>query len=107
MVNAPLPKINEMEYISISMINPGDKGVSMVNFLRYTTKSKELLKLLSAYDMITKDDIRPSFCGPSEDLPDCDSDLENEVYLKGNEKLTVNYDLLEHPFINAIFIIKI
>jgi hypothetical protein len=92
-----------MEHISITMINQGDKGVSMVDFLRYTTKSKELLKLLSGYNMITKDDIRPSFCGPSEDLPDCDSDLENEVYLKGNEKLTVNYDLFEHPFINVSY----
>lgn len=106
MVNAPLPKINEMEHITSLMINSGDKGLSMVDFLRYATKSKDLLKILSAYDMITKDDIRPSFCGPSEDLPDCDSDLENEVYLKGNEKLTVNYDLLEHPFINVEFLSK-
>ena len=84
MVNAPLPKVKEMEYISLTMIKPGDNGISMGNFLCFTSKNNELLKLLTAYDMITKDDIRPSFGSSVEDLPDCDSDLAKR---KGRQAL--------------------
>ena len=105
MVNDPLAKVKEMEYIYLTMIKAGDKGISMGNFLCFTSKNKELLKLLTAYDMITKDDIRPSFGSSVEDLPDCDSDLENEVYRKGKVTPSVNFDLLEHPLINVRFLV--
>ena len=34
--------------------------------------------MLHSYGLISKEDLRPDF-GGSDDMPDCDSDLENEL----------------------------
>ena len=55
-----------------------DKKISLPEFISYATKSKDVLKTLDYYGVLSKDDLRTDF-GGSADLPDCDSDLENEV----------------------------
>ncbi len=91
MSKTPVPKVEDVERISQQVLQSSDtnndKRISFPEFLSYTTKSKEILGLLQHYTLITKDDLRCSFVSDSE-LPDCDSDLENEVLHKGGEKPT-------------------
>ena len=92
MSKTPSPKVEDVERLSVDVLKSSDtnndKRVSFPEFLSYTTKSKEILGLLQHYMLITKDDLRCSFVKSSEsDLPDCDSDLENEVMRKGGEKI--------------------
>lgn len=57
-----------------------DKKISLPEFISYATKNKEVLSMLNCYGCISKDDLRQDFGGNDDkDLPDCDSDLENEV----------------------------
>eukprot|EP00831_Metopus_contortus_P026719 TRINITY_DN22668_c0_g1_i1.p1 TRINITY_DN22668_c0_g1~~TRINITY_DN22668_c0_g1_i1.p1 ORF type:complete len:123 (+),score=35.06 TRINITY_DN22668_c0_g1_i1:1-369(+) len=61
-----------------------DRRISYPEFRSYVTKSKIILKLMSQAGLISKDDLRPNFGIPSmSDVPDCDSDLEQEVLYKG------------------------
>lgn len=61
-----------------------DKKISLAEFVSYTTKNKEILGMLNYYGVITKDDLREDFGGGEgeNELPDCDSDLENETSSK-------------------------
>jgi len=63
-----------------------DRKISITEFLCFVTKDKNFLKFLSGYGLITKDDLRPNFGWATDDFPDCDSDLENEVLHKCSEK---------------------
>ena len=42
------------------------------------TKDSDILKILYNYGLISKEDLRPDF-GGTEEMPECDTDLENEV----------------------------
>ncbi len=64
-----------------------DKKISLSEFISYTSKNKEVLGMLNNYGVITKDDLREDFGGEdSKDMPDCDSDLENEINNKDLER---------------------
>ena len=65
-----------------------DKRISLSEFISYTSKNKEILGMLSNYGVITKDDLREDFGGAEDakDMPDCDSDLENEISGKEMER---------------------
>lgn len=59
-----------------------DGSISLKEFQSMITKDAEILKILFAYGLISKEDIRPDFGGGVDEMPECDSDLENEM-LKG------------------------
>lgn len=108
MTNSPLPTIDSVESLaSIVMASSdvnNDKRISLSEFICYVTKNKDFLRLLNCYSLITKDDLRPNFGWTADDLPDCDSDLENEVLRKGAEKCSVDYELLQHPVVEVFLI---
>lgn len=87
MVNAPLPKVKDLDALATSILNSEGKGISLPDFISYATKCKELLEILSVYGMITKDDLSMAFGLESDGIPDCDSDLEREVVRKGVAEL--------------------
>lgn len=41
--------------------------------------------MLYSYGLISKEDLRPDFGNGNDDMPECDSDLENEIK-KGDEE---------------------
>jgi len=45
------------------------------------------LKLLLNYGLVNREEFRPDFGGGSNDTPDCDSDLEEEIS-HGSEELS-------------------
>lgn len=57
------------------------KQITLEEFLSCVSKDKGILSVLNYYGIITEDDLRERFNGVDEEhqLPDCDSDLENEV----------------------------
>lgn len=88
MSKKPPPKIEEAERRAQEVMNSlevnTEKKISFPGFISFVTKSKNILQLLSDFSLITKDDLRPNFGQhPEGDLPDCDSDLEQEVMYKG------------------------
>ena len=42
------------------------------------SKDSEILKTMFNYGLISQEDLRVDFGTGQEDMPDCDSDLENE-----------------------------
>ena len=44
------------------------------------SKDPDILKTLFNYGLVTSEDLRMDF-GGNEEYPECDSDLENEVFL--------------------------
>lgn len=42
------------------------------------SKDLEILKMLTSYGLISKEDLRPDF-GGSQEIPEADSDLEEEI----------------------------
>jgi hypothetical protein len=79
------PTIEEIETKCDSFFESADKDqdnqISLTEWKSYVSKNKEILSLLDAYGLMSKDDLRPDFGGADDDYPDCDSDLENEVIL--------------------------
>jgi len=67
-----------------SMEVASSKRITLQEFISYITKNKECLAILNYYSILIKDDLRLNF-GHNEELPDCDSDLENEVKEKQYE----------------------
>ncbi len=52
----------------------------MKEFKSFISKDHDILKLLLGYGLISKEDLRTDFGGGGQDeLPEADSDLENEV----------------------------
>ena len=77
------------------------KQISYDEFLSYVTKDKRILSILNYYGLITEDDLREDFNGATEEkqLPDCDSDLEDEVklehYSSNENKIQLKKPLLQ------------
>ena len=107
MIEASLPTVKSMQDLALSVMKSSDantdKRISLSEFLSYVTKNRDLLKLLKTYGLANNDDLRPNFGWSSEDFPDCDSDLENEVLRKGNEKCSVDFQIVQHPMIEVRF----
>lgn len=70
----------KVEGIMQSVEVGNSKKITLPEFVSCITKDKEVLTILEHYGIITNDDLRENF-GANEDekLPDCDSDLEDEV----------------------------
>ena len=103
MVNAPLPKIKDLERLAATVFKTKDINISLECFISCISKNKDLLELLTAYNMITKDDLRMNFGISSDRFPNCDSDLEDELLLKQDTEADANNELLLNPLINVIF----
>ena len=76
----------------------------MREFNSFISKDPEILKMLYNYGLISKEDLRPDF-GTGEDMPDADSDLENEI-MKANqdrdERVERIKNGIEHNEVNYI-----
>ena len=85
MTKQPAPTIEELEKKTDEVMRSADvnndKKISLQEFISYLTKDKDMLSVLNSYGVLSKDDLRPDFGGAEEgkELPDCDSDLENET----------------------------
>jgi microtubule-associated protein-like 6 len=55
-----------------------DGAISLSEFQSFVSKDSDILKLLYSYGLISREDLRADF-GGSEDMPECDSDLEQET----------------------------
>ena len=57
------------------------KKITLSEFKSFLTKDKHLLLILIHYGIINRDDLRKNFgeCENEKLIPDCDSDIENEV----------------------------
>ena len=85
MAKQPAPTIEELEkkadeVMTVADLN-NDKKISLEEFVAYCSKDKVMLAALDSYNILSKDDLRPDFGGADQanELPDCDSDLENEI----------------------------
>ena len=56
-----------------------DGEISLKEFQSFVSKDPEILRYLYNYGVICKDDLRPDFGGSQGEIPDADSDLENEI----------------------------
>ncbi|KRX05725.1 WD40-repeat-containing domain [Pseudocohnilembus persalinus] len=56
-----------------------DGTISLKEFQSFISKDVDILKMLYSYGLISKEDLRPDFGTGQDEMPDCDSDLENEV----------------------------
>jgi WD40 repeat protein len=74
-------------------------------FQSIVTKEKMILQTLKDYGLIKSYDLRSNFGGESADLPECDSDLENEEF-KGMESLEVKDSRYDQAEINGYKISK-
>lgn len=55
-----------------------DGSISLREFQSFITKDKNILRVLSSYGLISKEDLRIDY-GGSEEIPEPDSDLDEEV----------------------------
>ncbi|EAR94225.2 HELP domain protein (macronuclear) [Tetrahymena thermophila SB210] len=55
-----------------------DGSISLKEFQSFVSKDSDILRVLTSYGLISKEDLRHDF-GGSDDLPDADSDLEEEI----------------------------
>lgn len=58
-----------------------DGAISLNEFQSFISKDPDILRTLRNYGLVISEDLRMDF-GGDEDYPECDSDLENEVFLK-------------------------
>jgi microtubule-associated protein-like 6 len=97
MAGKPSPTLKEMEIKATEVLNRWDTNkdgqISLKEFKSFVTKDPDILKMLVNYGLATKDDFRPDF-GGSGDIPDCDSDLEDETSRKLDRH--ENKDMLKH-----------
>ncbi len=81
------PSIKEVEAKTEEILSRWDTNhdnlISLDEFKSFVTKDPDILRLMLAYGLITKEDMRTDFGGKHEDgVPDCDSDLEDELAKK-------------------------
>lgn len=62
-----------------------DGTISLKEFQSFISKDADILKMLYSYGLLSKEDLRPDFGNGNDDMPECDSDLENEIK-KGEEE---------------------
>lgn len=56
-----------------------DNSISISEFKSIISKDADILRLLISYGLMSKEELRTDFGGTQGDIPDCDSDLENEI----------------------------
>jgi len=77
-----IPSIQEVETMVEKLLSRFDKDqdgyISLDEFKSIITKDKEILRLLKDYNLVHSHDLRNNYGGDADELPDCDSDLEEE-----------------------------
>ena len=80
-----------------------DRHISLEEFKSIVTKDREILVYLTSYGLVRSYDKRSSFGDAEGDLPECDSDLENEehkadelkgILAQGRENIKSGIDFL-------------
>ena len=74
-----------------------DGQIGLKEFQSFVSKDPEILKLLYNYGIISKEDLRPDFGTGENEMPDADSDFENELL-----KEQSHYDELSERIKNGI-----
>ncbi|EGR31702.1 hypothetical protein IMG5_103460 [Ichthyophthirius multifiliis] len=104
MSSKPEVSIQEAEALTNQIINKydtnNDKSISLHEFQSFISKDLDILKLLLSYGLISKEDLRPDY-GGNTDVPETDSDLENEqnkASIDRDERVEMIKEGIEHVF---------
>ena len=77
------PSLKDVEAKAKDILKRWDKNkdgsMSRAEFQSFVTKDPDVLRLLMNYGLVNREELRPDFGGTAEDVPDCDSDLEEEL----------------------------
>lgn len=91
------PNIQEVERIVEGVMakhdNNKDKQISIDEFKSIITKDRNIVACLKNFGLIHQEDLRQDFGGGEDDIPECDSDLENEVEKVKNNKRSKGFNL--------------
>ena len=83
MSKRPPPTIKEVEAKVDEIIGRWDVNkdglISKDEFKSLVSKDPDILKCLINYGLVNKEEMRPDFGGTNGDIPDVDSDLEEEL----------------------------
>jgi len=78
------PTIKEVEARADEILSRWDTNrdgsISLDEFKSFVSKDPDILRLLLSYGLINKEEMRPDFGGNNPDIPECDSDLEEELH---------------------------
>lgn len=77
------PTIKEVEAKAKAILSRWDTNkdgvISLDEFKSLVTKDPDILRLLMNYGLVSKEELREDYGGTGGDIPDCDSDIENEL----------------------------
>ena len=93
MCKKPEASIQQAETKTLDILKKYDTNkdgeISLKEFQSFVSKDPEILRYLTAYNLIAHDDLRPDFGGgEGEMIPEVDSDLEAEVRIRENINIT-------------------
>jgi hypothetical protein len=93
-----IPSIQEVEKLVINVLRKHDSDknfeISLEEFKSIVTKDKAIVKCLRNFGLIISEDYRQDFGGGDDDIPECDSDLENEVNKQKTSRRSEKYELV-------------
>ena len=83
MAQKPAPTIREVEARAADILKrwdtDKDNAISLDEFKSFISKDHDILRLLMSYGLVSKEEFRSDFGGTNADVPDADSDLEEEL----------------------------